>query len=32
MPGKRAVLYELVAAGTRELHTSDRRRSHDAYR
>lgn len=32
LPGKHAVLYELVAADTRELVTSDRRRSHDAYR
>ncbi len=31
-PGKSAVLYELVAAETREVGTSARRRSHDAYR
>jgi superfamily II DNA or RNA helicase len=30
--GKFAVLYEVVAAGTAELGTSDRRRRHDAYR
>ena len=30
--GKRAVLYELVAAGTAEQHTSERRREHNAYR
>lgn len=29
---KRAVLYELVAAGTAEQFTSDRRREHNAYR
>jgi len=29
---KRAILYELVAAGTAEQFTSDRRREHDAYR
>jgi len=30
--GKRATLYELVAAGTAEAYTSERRREHDAYR
>ncbi|MEB2314303.1 MAG: DEAD/DEAH box helicase family protein [Sorangiineae bacterium] len=30
--GKRAVLYELVSAGTAERYTSERRREHDAYR
>lgn len=30
--GKRATLYEIVAAGTTEERTSARRRSHDAYR
>jgi superfamily II DNA or RNA helicase len=30
--GKRAVLYELVTAGTAETFTSDRRREHSAYR
>jgi len=30
--GKRAVLYELVAADTAEMKTSQRRRRHDAYR
>lgn len=30
--GKRAVLYELVTAGTTETFTSERRREHDAYR
>lgn len=30
--GKRAILYELVAAGTAEAFTSERRREHDAYR
>jgi superfamily II DNA or RNA helicase len=30
--GKRAVLYELVAAGTGEEYTSDKRRDHVAYR
>ena len=30
--GKQAVLYEIVAAGTTEEHTSKRRRNHDAYR
>jgi superfamily II DNA or RNA helicase len=30
--GKRAVLYEIVAAGTSEERTSERRRQHDAYR
>jgi superfamily II DNA or RNA helicase len=30
--GKRAVLYELVSAGTSETYTSERRREHDAYR
>ncbi len=30
--GKRAMLYELVSAGTSETSTSDRRREHDAYR
>lgn len=29
---KQAVLYELVTDGTAELHTSERRREHDAYR
>ena len=29
---KRATLYELVAAGTAEQHTSERRREHNAYR
>jgi superfamily II DNA or RNA helicase len=29
---KRAVLYEIVSAGTSETHTSERRRDHDAYR
>ncbi len=29
---KRALLYELVSAGTSETYTSDRRREHDAYR
>lgn len=31
-PGKQAVLYELVAEGTTETRTSERRRDHDAYR
>jgi superfamily II DNA or RNA helicase len=31
-PGKQAVLYELVAEGTTETKTSERRRDHDAYR
>ncbi len=31
-PGKQAVLYELVAEGTTETRTSERRREHDAYR
>ena len=30
--GKRAILYELVAAGTTEERVSDKRREHDAYR
>lgn len=30
--GKRAVLYELVSAGTGEAFTSERRREHEAYR
>ena len=30
--GKRAVLYEMVSAGTSEAYTSERRRDHDAYR
>jgi superfamily II DNA or RNA helicase len=30
--GKRAVLYELVTAGTGETYTSERRRDHSAYR
>ncbi len=30
--GKRALLYELVTAGTGETYTSERRREHDAYR
>jgi superfamily II DNA or RNA helicase len=30
--GKRAVLYELVAADTAEAYTSERRREHEAYR
>jgi superfamily II DNA or RNA helicase len=30
--GKRAILYEIVAADTTEKHTSDRRRKHAAYR
>jgi superfamily II DNA or RNA helicase len=30
--GKRAVLYEVVTAGTGEEHTSARRREHEAYR
>jgi len=30
--GKRAVLYELVTAGTGETYTSERRREHSAYR
>jgi superfamily II DNA or RNA helicase len=30
--GKRAVLYELVSAGTAETYTSERRREHEAYR
>jgi superfamily II DNA or RNA helicase len=30
--GKRAILYEVVSAGTAESFTSDRRREHDAYR
>ena len=30
--GKRAVLYELVTAGTAETKTSERRREHSAYR
>ncbi|HMJ12320.1 MAG TPA: helicase-related protein, partial [Polyangiaceae bacterium] len=30
--GKRALLYELVSAGTSEKNTSERRREHDAYR
>lgn len=30
--GKRAVLYELVAADTTEVHASERRRNHAAYR
>jgi superfamily II DNA or RNA helicase len=29
---KRAILYELVSAGTTEIGTSERRRDHDAYR
>ena len=29
--GKRAVLYELISAGTAEQGTSDRRREHRAY-
>lgn len=31
-PGKRALLYELIAAGTNEQATSRRRREHSAYR
>lgn len=31
-PGKQAVLYELVAEGTTESYSSERRRDHDAYR
>ena len=31
-PGKQSVLYELVAEGTTETKTSERRRDHDAYR
>lgn len=31
-PGKRAILYELVSAGTTETFTSERRRDHVAYR
>jgi len=31
-PGKQAVLYEVVAADTAEMKTSQRRRRHDAYR
>lgn len=31
-PGKRALLYELISAGTSEEATSARRREHDAYR
>lgn len=30
-PGKRAVLYELVAKATNEVHVNQRRRRHDAY-
>ena len=30
--GKRAILYEMVAEGTSETFTSDRRREHSAYR
>jgi superfamily II DNA or RNA helicase len=30
--GKQAVLYEVVAADTAEVRTSQRRRNHDAYR
>ena len=30
--GKQAVLYELIAEGTNESFTSERRRDHDAYR
>lgn len=30
--GKRAILYEMVSAGTSEAYTSERRRDHDAYR
>ncbi|MDZ4817850.1 MAG: helicase-related protein, partial [Planctomycetota bacterium] len=30
-PGKRAVLYELVAEGTSELNVNQRRRQHHAY-
>jgi superfamily II DNA or RNA helicase len=30
--GKRAVLYELISAGTAETYTSERRREHEAYR
>ena len=30
--GKRALLYELVSAGTTETQTSERRREHEAYR
>jgi superfamily II DNA or RNA helicase len=30
--GKRAVLYELVAADTTEEHTSARRRDHEAWK
>ena len=30
--GKQAVLYEIVAAATAEMKTSQRRRRHDAYR
>lgn len=29
--GKRAVLYEVISAGTNETYTSERRRDHDAY-
>ncbi len=32
LPGKQAVLYEVVAADTAEMRTSQRRRRHDAYR
>ena len=32
MKGKKAVMYELVAANTAEHFTSERRRRHDAYR
>jgi superfamily II DNA or RNA helicase len=31
-PGKRAVLYELVSVDTGEVHTSEKRRDHRAYR
>ena len=30
--GKKAIMYELVSAGTAEQYTSERRRNHDAYR
>ena len=30
--GKKALMYELVSAGTAEQYTSERRRKHDAYR
>jgi len=30
--GKKAIMYELVSAGTAEQYTSQRRRNHDAYR